>query len=197
MHFPQHPTSLLCFSASSRGECICGYNNNVMNLQSHVIKVLTREKSDPLQRRRQMWIYCLRQKELFTRGAPGLSMALRNSVQQSVEASFHLVMSEVGFLNDFLSYRLHIQLSVQEASLSYVTNSRRCYNLLQPVLRARQQSNKQEKKEAFIVSSHVSESIHAAVCTSSVQRKTNNSLLKYHSGKISCTMAVGNKWKMT
>lgn len=151
MHFPQHPTSLLCFSASSRGECICGYNNNVMNLQSHVIKVLTREKSDPLQRRRQMWIYCLRQKELFTRGAPGLSMALRNSVQQSVEASFHLVMSEVGFLNDFLSYRLHIQLSVQEASLSYVTNSRRCYNLLQPVLRAQQQSNKQEKKSFYCV----------------------------------------------
>lgn len=78
-------------------------------------------------------------------------MALRNSVQQSVESSFHLVMSEVGFLNDFLSYRLHIQLSVQEASLSYVTNSRRCYNLLQPVLRAQQQSNKQEKKSFYCV----------------------------------------------
>lgn len=43
------------FSTSSRHrECICGYNNNIMNLRSHVIKVLThrarkKEQRDSLQ----------------------------------------------------------------------------------------------------------------------------------------------------
>lgn len=48
--------SFVLYSTSSRHrECICGYNNNIMNLQSHVIKVLSHEhrraEEDSLQQR--------------------------------------------------------------------------------------------------------------------------------------------------